>query len=40
MKNAKFSGAKIMVILRQAENGVPVADLCCEYGSKEGQKMI
>ena len=30
MKNAKFSDAQIMAILRQAENGVPVSDLCRE----------
>jgi putative transposase len=32
MKNAKFSEAHIMSILRQAENGVPVSDLCREHG--------
>ena len=34
MKNAKFSGAQIMAILRQAGNGVPVSELCCEHGFK------
>ena len=32
MKNAKFSEAQIMAILRQAENGVPVSELCREHG--------
>ena len=32
MKNAKFSEAQIMAILRQAENGVPVSWLCREHG--------
>ena len=32
MKNGRFSDAKIMGILRQAENGVPVTELCREHG--------
>jgi putative transposase len=32
MRNARFSAAQIMVILCQAENGVPVSELCREYG--------
>ena len=32
MKNAKFSDAQIMAILRQAENGVPVPELCRAHG--------
>ena len=32
MKKAKFSDAQIMAILRQAENGVPVSELCREHG--------
>jgi len=32
MKNAKFSDAQIMAILRQEENGVPVSELCREHG--------
>ena len=32
MKNGRFSDAQIMVILRQAENGVPVSELCREHG--------
>ncbi len=32
MKNAKFSDAQIMAVLRQAENVVPVSELCREHG--------
>ncbi len=32
MTNKRFSDAQIMTILKQAENGVPVAELCCEHG--------
>ena len=32
MKKAKFSDAQIMAILRHAENGVPVSELCREHG--------
>jgi len=32
MKNAKFIDAQIMAILRQAESGVPVSELCREHG--------
>lgn len=32
MKNSKFSDAQIMSILRQAENGVPVSELCRAHG--------
>ena len=32
MKKAKFSDAQIMAILRQAENGAPVSELCREHG--------
>lgn len=28
MKTARFSDAQIMAILRQAENGVPLSELC------------
>ena len=30
MKKSRFSDAEIMSILRQAEGGVPVSDLCRE----------
>ena len=32
MKNGRFSDAQIMAILRQAEGGVPVSELCREHG--------
>ena len=32
MKKSKYSDAQIMNILKQAESGVPVADLCREHG--------
>ena len=32
MKQSKYSDAQIMSILKQAENGVPVGDLCREHG--------
>jgi len=32
MKTARYSGAQIMGILKQAEGGVPVSELCREHG--------
>ncbi|MFT6463590.1 transposase, partial [Halopseudomonas sp.] len=32
MKTSRFSDSQIMAILKQAENGVPVPDLCREHG--------
>ncbi|MCH9764306.1 MAG: transposase [Gammaproteobacteria bacterium] len=32
MKKSKFSDSKIMSILKQAEAGVPVPELCREHG--------
>lgn len=32
MKMTRFSEAQILAILRQAEGGVPVAELCREHG--------
>lgn len=32
MKKSKYSDAQIMAILKQAEAGIPVADLCREHG--------
>lgn len=32
MKKSRFSEAQIMTILQQAENGVPVSELCREHG--------
>ena len=32
MKNGRFSDPQIVGILKQAEGGVPVYELCCEHG--------
>jgi len=32
MKNGRFTEAQIMGILKQAEGGVPVSELCREHG--------
>ena len=32
MKNTRFTDAQIMAILKQAESGVPVTELCREHG--------
>jgi putative transposase len=32
MKNSKFSDVQIMSILKQAEGGVPVSELCRQHG--------
>jgi putative transposase len=32
MKKSRFSDAQIMGILAQAENGVPITELCREHG--------
>ena len=32
MKKARFSDSQILAILKQAENGVPVPELCREHG--------
>ena len=32
MKTSRYTEAQIIVILRQAEGGVPVAELCREHG--------
>ena len=32
MKNSRFTEAQIMLILKQAEGGVPVSELCREHG--------
>ena len=32
MKTSRYTAAQITAILRQAEGGVPVAELCREYG--------
>ena len=33
MKTSRYTDAQIITILRQAEGGVPVAELCREHGS-------
>lgn len=32
MKNSKYSDSQIMAILKQAQEGVPVVDLCRQHG--------
>ena len=32
MKTSKYTEAQILAILRQAEGGVPVSELCREHG--------
>jgi len=32
MKKSRFTDSQIMAILKQAENGVPVPELCREHG--------
>jgi len=32
MKKSRFSESQIFKILKEAENGIPVPDLCREYG--------
>jgi len=36
MRKSRFSDSQIMAILKQAEPGVPVADLCRENGMSNG----
>ena len=36
MKKKRFTDAQILSILRQAENGVPVTELCREHGMSSG----
>ena len=35
MKTSRYSDPQILAILRQAEGGVPVADLCREHGMSD-----
>ena len=35
MKTSRYSEPQILVILRQAESGVPVAELCREHGMSD-----
>ena len=32
MKTRRYTEAQLLAILRQAEGGVPVSELCCEHG--------
>ena len=32
MKKSRFTDSQILGILKQAENGIPVAELCREHG--------
>lgn len=32
MKTSRFTDSQILAILKQAENGIPVPDLCREHG--------
>ena len=36
MRKSRFSDSQIMAILKQAESGVPVADLCREHSMSSG----
>jgi len=36
MKTSRYTEAQILAILRQAEGGVPVAQLCREHGMSDG----
>ena len=35
MKTSRFSDAQIMAILKQGEDGIPVAQLCREHGMSD-----
>ncbi len=35
MKTSRYSEPQILAVLRQAEGGVPVADLCREHGMSD-----
>ena len=32
MKKSRYSDSQIMAILKQADAGTPVPELCCEHG--------
>ena len=36
MRKSRFSDSQIMAILKQAQSGDPVADLCREHGMRSG----
>ena len=35
MKTSRFSDSQILAILKQAEDGIPVAELCREHGMSD-----
>lgn len=37
MKKSRFTDSQIMAILKQAEAGTPVAELCHEHGNEQCQ---
>ena len=39
MKKSRFSDSQILAILKQAESGTPVANLCREHGVKQRAKL-
>ena len=40
MKTSRYTEAQIIAILRQAEGGVPVAELCREHGMSDASFYI
>jgi transposase-like protein len=40
MKQSRYSEPQILAILRQAEGGVPVAELCREHGMSDASFYI
>jgi len=40
MKKSRFTEAKIMEVLKQAEGGVPVAELCREHGMSPSRHLL
>lgn len=36
MKKTRFTDTQIVHILKQAEQGVPIADLCCDHNIAKG----
>ena len=40
MKKTRYSDAQIMGILKQAESGVPVSELCREHGMSPSQHLL
>ena len=40
MKTSRYTEAQIIAILRQAEGGVPVAELCREHGMSSASGLV